>query len=74
MFWNQMSIIEQIITIVSYCVFAWICLSTFLYLMTRKRLNGVKDTTEAYWRGYDRARADLSILQETLRIQRQSKK
>jgi len=74
MYWTQMSTIEHIIAIASYCVFAWICLQAVIYLLARKRLKGVKDANEAYWRGYDRARADMSKLQETLRIYRQPKK
>lgn len=73
MYWNQMSNIEHIITIVSYCVFAWICLNTVGHLISRKRLKVAKSVNAAYWQGYDRARADVSKLHETLLNQHPSK-
>jgi hypothetical protein len=74
MFWNQMSTIEHIIAIASYCVFAWICLETVICLIARKRLKVTMALCNAYWHGYNEAKADVSKLQETSHTQYPSTK
>lgn len=65
MYWNQMSNLEHILAIASYCVFAWICIDAVGHLISRKRMKVATRVNAAYWQGYDRAKADVSKLQET---------